>query len=198
VPGLTATGGPKILSTFSPPAPACVDTHGDALGTFADCRKGRAVAELTHVDVDTILQIIDRMQGREVHLEIGDLKVHVTAGDGARATVDAPPVSAVAPEPRAQEQTVSRQPEIPATIPPGQVAVRAPTMGTFFRASSPGAKPYVETGDRVRADDTVCVFEVMKLFSSLTAGVNGTVTAILVANESLVEQDQPLILIRPD
>ena len=71
-------------------------------------------------------------------------------------------------------------------------------MGTFYRAGSPGARPYVETGDRVRPDDTVCVFEVMKLFSSLNAGVAGVVAAILVANESLVQQDQPLILIKPD
>ena len=75
---------------------------------------------------------------------------------------------------------------------------RAPTMGTFYRAGSPGAKPYVETGDRVGPDDTVCVFEVMKLFSSLKAGAAGVVAAILVANEALVEQDQPLILIKPD
>jgi biotin carboxyl carrier protein len=83
-------------------------------------------------------------------------------------------------------------------IPPGQVAVRAPTIGTFYRAGSPGAKPYAEVGDRVNADDTVGVFEVMKLFSSLVAGVDGTVKAFLVANETLVEQDQPLILIEPD
>ena len=76
--------------------------------------------------------------------------------------------------------------------------MRAPTTGTFYRAGSPGARPYVEIGDRVGPDDTVCVFEVMKLFSSLNAGVAGVVTAILVANESLVEQDQPLIVIRPD
>jgi biotin carboxyl carrier protein len=76
--------------------------------------------------------------------------------------------------------------------------VRAPTIGTFYRADSPGAKPYVEVGDRVRPDDTVCVFEVMKLFSSLNAGVAGAVAAILVANESLVAEGQPLVLIKPD
>ena len=74
----------------------------------------------------------------------------------------------------------------------------APTIGTFFRASSPGAKPFVEVGDHVEPDDIVCVFDVMKLFTSLTAGVAGNVIAILVANETLVEQDQPLILIKPD
>ena len=154
------------------------------------------MAELTHTDVDTILRILDQMQGREVHLEIGELKLHVTASGeppAARATAkrSAPaeiePVAAPAPAPE------------PATaIPPGQCAVRAPTMGTFFRAESPGAKPYAEVGDRVKAADVVGIFEVMKLFSTLTAGIDGTVTAFLVANETLVAQDQPLILIQPD
>ena len=78
------------------------------------------------------------------------------------------------------------------------MAVRAPTVGTFYRASSPGAKPLVEVGDHVKPDDIVCVFDVMKLFSSMNAGVAGTVIAILVENEALVQQDQPLILIKPD
>lgn len=70
-------------------------------------------------------------------------------------------------------------------------------MGTFYRASSPGAKPHTEVGDHVEPDDTVGVFEVMKLFSTLKAGVAGTVTAIPVANESMVEQDQVLVIIKP-
>ncbi len=83
-------------------------------------------------------------------------------------------------------------------MPAGHVAVSAPTIGTFFRAASPGAKPFVEVGDHVEPEDIVCVFDVMKLFTSLAAGVAGTVTAILVANETLVEQDQPLVVIKPD
>jgi acetyl-CoA carboxylase biotin carboxyl carrier protein len=94
---------------------------------------------------------------------------------------------------------VATPPPLPAVseVPPGHVAVRAPTIGTFYRAPSPGARPFVEIGDTVGTDDTVCMFEVMKLFSSLKAGAAGVVAAILVANESLVEQDQPLILIKP-
>ena len=70
-------------------------------------------------------------------------------------------------------------------------------MGTFYRASSPGAKPHAEVGDRVQPDDTVGVFEVMKLFSTLKAGVAGTIAAIPVSNEAMVQQDQVLIIIKP-
>lgn len=158
------------------------------------------MAELTHADVDTILRILDQMQGREVRLEIGELKIHVTPGRErpAVAPPDPQPLHADAPPGGKPASAAATESIAPFAIPPGQVAVRAPTMGTFFRAESPGAKPYAEIGDRVTADAVVGIFEVMKLFSSLTAGVDGTVSAFLVANETLVEQDQPLILIRPD
>ena len=83
-------------------------------------------------------------------------------------------------------------------MPPGVVAVNAAMLGTFYRAPSPGAKPFVEVGGRVQPDDTVCLLEVMKLFSSLKAGVAGTVEKILAENATLVAAGQALILIRKD
>jgi acetyl-CoA carboxylase biotin carboxyl carrier protein len=157
------------------------------------------VAELTHEDVQSILKIIDEMGDRDIHLEIGELKLHVTRGGDAAHAVSAPSAPAPAAAPvRPVETAVPAPRRASSAVPAGHVAVRAPTLGTFYRAASPGAQPYVEIGDRVGPDDTVCTFEVMKLFSSLKAGVAGAVAAILVANESLVEQDQPLILIKPD
>lgn len=152
------------------------------------------MSELTHEDVQAILKLINEMGDRDIRLEIGELKVRVTReGHGVPAIPEptlppsAPNVSAVAPP--AATKTFK--------VPVGQAAVRAPTSGTFYRAGSPGAPPYVEVGTRVAPDDIICVFEVMKLFTSLRAGVAGTVSTILVANEALVEQDQPLILITP-
>jgi acetyl-CoA carboxylase biotin carboxyl carrier protein len=152
------------------------------------------VSELTHDDVQHILKIIDEMGDRDVHLEIGELKLHVTR-DGAAAPAAVPrmpvtpaPAAAVPPAPAS----------VAVEIPPGHVAIRAPTMGTFYRASSPGAKPHAAIGDHVAADDTVGVFEVMKLFSTLKAGVAGTIFAIPVSNEAMVEPDQILIIIKPD
>jgi acetyl-CoA carboxylase biotin carboxyl carrier protein len=146
------------------------------------------VAELSHDDVKKILEIIDGMRDCEVHLEIGELKLHVTRDRDAVPRAPAPPK----PPPPAVS------PPSPAVhVPAGQFAVRAPTMGTFYRGPSPGAPPCVEIGARVAPDDTVGVFEVMKLFSSLRAGIAGTVSSLPVANETLVEQDQPLVLITP-
>ena len=82
-------------------------------------------------------------------------------------------------------------------VPEGVVAIRAPMMGTFYRAPAPGEKQFVEEGQRVRADDTVCLIEVMKLFNSIRAGVDGEVVKIIAENGGLVEFDQPLIFIAP-
>ena len=160
------------------------------------------MSELTHDDVQKILKIIDEIGDRDLHLEVGDLKLHVTrdnapAGALSSSFSTSPPAEK-APAPASQGAATPLEPQPKFEVLAGQIAVRAPTIGTFYRATSPGAKPFVEVGDHVEPDDIVCVFEVMKLFSSLCAGVAGTVTAILIENEALVEQDQPLILIKSD
>lgn len=158
------------------------------------------MSELTHDDVRQILKIIDEMGDREVHLEIGELKLHISPGGSARAGEATPAPQSEPPRPPVQvaAPAAPAAPGAAFEVPPGHVAVRAPTMGMFYRAATPGAKPYAEIGDHVGPEDAVCVFEVMKLFSTLKAGVAGTVTAIPLPNETLVEPDQPLIVIKPD
>lgn len=154
------------------------------------------MAELTHEDVQRILQIIDGMGDADVHLEIGELKLDVTRGGAASA---ASPSAPPQPGKKTPEATApADKPPASVEVPSGHVAIRAPTMGTFYRASSPGAKPHAQVGDRVGPEDTVGVFEVMKLFSTLRADVAGTITAFPVPNETLVEQDQVLVIIEPD
>jgi acetyl-CoA carboxylase biotin carboxyl carrier protein len=76
--------------------------------------------------------------------------------------------------------------------------VRAPLLGTFYRAPRPGAPPFVAVGSLVRPDTVVCIIETMKLMNSVTAGVSGTVTEILLANAQFAEQDTVLMRIRAD
>ena len=75
--------------------------------------------------------------------------------------------------------------------------VRAPNLGTFYRAPKPGAPPYVSLGQRVEAETELCLIEVMKLFTSVPSGVRGTVKQILVEDSQLVEFGQPLFVIDP-
>lgn len=155
---------------------------------------------LTQDDVERILRLIDESGYDEVRIEYGDLKVHArrhgagveapAAGMSAAAPAPtAPPPAAPAPQPRAAPKS--------AEIPAGLVAIRAPMLGTFYRAPSPGAPPFVEEGAVISADAPVCIIEVMKLFNTLKAGTAGKVVRFLVENGAMVEFDQPLLLVDP-
>ena len=78
------------------------------------------------------------------------------------------------------------------------MVIRAPMVGTFYRAPQPGAPPFVEVGQAVKQHSVVGIIEVMKLMNSITADVNGIVEQILVDDAALVEAGQPVIVIRPN
>ncbi len=85
----------------------------------------------------------------------------------------------------------------PLAFPPGAVLIKSPMVGMFYRASEPGARPFVEVGQQVDADTTVCIIEVMKLMNSIPAGQKGTVTHILVGDSEPVEYGQVLMVVDP-
>jgi acetyl-CoA carboxylase biotin carboxyl carrier protein len=74
----------------------------------------------------------------------------------------------------------------------------SPMVGTFYRASSPEADPYVREGDEVHPSTVVCIVEAMKLMNEIEAEVKGTIVKILVENGQLVEYAQPLFLVKTD
>ena len=81
--------------------------------------------------------------------------------------------------------------------PEDSIVIRSPMMGTFYRSPAPGAPPFVEVGQAVEPETTVCIIEVMKLMNSIEAGAHGTVVQVLVDDAALVEAAQPLIVLRP-
>ena len=86
--------------------------------------------------------------------------------------------------------TVSEEPEVPAGH-----TVNSPMVGTFYRAPSPGASPFVEVGTKVSVGDTLCIIEAMKMLNQIEADKAGIVSAILVENAEPVEYGQPLVVI---
>lgn len=75
--------------------------------------------------------------------------------------------------------------------------IKAPMIGTFYRASGPDKEPFVKVGDRVEPGQVVCVIEAMKLFNEIESEVSGTVTKVLVDDSTPVEYDQPLFSVEP-
>ena len=179
--------------------------------------------DLSKDDVLKIIQIIEDSPYDEVRLEVGDFKLHVQKSAAGRPSTPTwtPAASASAAPMRAATEAAEQRldpavtpvatnaapaaavsvqkaaPE-PQAIPSGLNAVRAPMLGTFYRAPAPGEKPFIEIGDRVGPDTIVCLVEVMKLFNSVKAGASGTVVKIQAQNAAMVEYGQPLILIEPD
>ena len=158
--------------------------------------------ELTHNDVKSIIGIIDHAQQLdEIELVFAGFRLHVRrggAGEAVQRAMVAAPVSSVLaskPQPALTARQLQPLPASQIAIAENEVAVRSPMVGTFYHAASPGEKPFVKVGQRVNADDSVGVIEVMKLFNTIRAGVEGTVVRIEVEYATLVEFDQPLIVI---
>lgn len=80
----------------------------------------------------------------------------------------------------------------------GLVSVTSPMVGTFYEAPSPDEAPYVQKGDRVKADTVICIVEAMKLMNEIESEVNGEIVEILVENGELVEYGQELFLVKPE
>ena len=112
----------------------------------------------------------------------------------------APQQAYAAPAPAPVAAPVAAAPEpapssAPADSGPDGHKVKSPMVGTFYRSSSPEAKPFVEVGQSVKAGDPLCIVEAMKMMNQIEADKSGTVAAILVDNAEPVEFDQPLFVI---
>jgi acetyl-CoA carboxylase biotin carboxyl carrier protein len=155
--------------------------------------------ELTHDDVRKILEIIDRAEHLdEVELVFEGFHLHVRRGSAGAEPSSRPaiPVARTRTAEPTKPDRLSAESSEP-VLADGEIAIRAPMLGTFYRASAPGQPPFVEPGQHVKADDTLCLIEVMKLFNSIRAGVDGVVRSVLADNGSLVEYNQMLFVVAP-
>lgn len=165
--------------------------------------------DLSKGDVFKIIKIIEESGYDDVRLEVGDFKLHVQkhaaggpavvnfSGHGDTWRIPGADAARLAAAAATGTPALARK-GAEESVPEGAVVLRAPMLGTFYRAPSPGEKPFVEVGVKVTPDDTVCLVEVMKLCNSIKAGAAGTVVKILAENAAMVEHDQPLMVIVPD
>ena len=116
---------------------------------------------------------------------------HSAIAQPAPAYYAPPPAAPVAAAPAAQESEAKKGDADQLT---GHI-VRSPMVGTFYRCPTPGAKMFVELGQRVEAGDTLCIIEAMKILNQIEADKSGKITRILVENAQPVEYNQPLFII---
>ena len=150
-----------------------------------DIRKIKKLIELLE---ESGIAEIEIHEGEEsVRISRATSQVQVAAAVPAAAPP--PPVAAAPAVVPASDQATDNPP-----IPAGH-AIDSPMVGTFYRAPSPGAKPFVEVGDSVNAGDTLCIIEAMKMLNQIEADKAGTVKAILVENGQPVEFGEPLVIL---
>ncbi len=155
----------------------------------------------TKNNIRALVRLFEQSDWDELRVETKDLKLVISKN------ANAPGLTVLENAPRTRlpstadaEITDATEPAAksePAEIPEGLVAVRAPNLGTFWRAPKPGAAPYIEVGQKVNADTMVCLIEVMKLFTPINAGIAGTVVELVAENSAMVEYGDTLVLIDP-
>ncbi|RCX08103.1 acetyl-CoA carboxylase biotin carboxyl carrier protein [Extensimonas vulgaris] len=139
----------------------------------------------------TLIDLVSESNVSELEITEAEGKVRIVKG-GATMVQQYVPVAAPAAPAAAPAAAAA---ELPApTALPGHV-VKSPMVGTFYRAPSPGAKPFVEVGSQVKEGDTLCIIEAMKILNEIEADKAGTVTRILCENGQAVEYGQPLFVI---
>ena len=155
------------------------------------------------MDLRKLKKLIDLVQESgiaELEITEGEEKVKIVKGGEATVTPLAP-ATPEAPKPAAA--AASAPATTPAPPPPaapeepvaeGHV-LKAPMVGTFYRSASPESKAFVEVGQSIKAGETMCIIEAMKLMNEIEADATGVIKAILVENGQPVEYGQPLFII---
>lgn len=159
------------------------------LKTLIDLVSESGVAELEITEGEDHVRIVNRKENTTAPALVVQTP---SAASAAIAAAAAAPVEAPAP-------TAPTAPTAPAAAPAASAeprkTINSPMVGTFYRAPSPGAKPYADVGQRVKAGDTVCIIEAMKLLNEIEAETDGVIQEILVDNGAPVEFGQPLFVI---
>jgi acetyl-CoA carboxylase biotin carboxyl carrier protein len=155
------------------------------------------------VDLKDIKAIIDLMKKNsitEFELERQDSKIRLKRGLNGGSVGSAEESLPNIPLQLAVPQTSATSPPIiaPPQASTGEIEIKSPMIGTFYRAPSPEAGSYVEVGADVNPDTVVCIIEAMKVMNEIKAEVKGVITQILVENAKPVEFGQPLFKVRPN
>ncbi|MDG1283790.1 MAG: acetyl-CoA carboxylase biotin carboxyl carrier protein [Flavobacteriales bacterium] len=159
-------------------------------------------------DIQELIKFVAKSGATDVNLEIDNIKISIKSPPKKRRGEDEelktviheapaqliatqPPVVQAAPV--ANESTEKESTEKESNY----ITVKASMIGTFYRSSSPESSPFVNVGDTIKAGDTICIIEAMKLFNEIESEVSGKIIKVLVDDTTPIEFDQPLFLVDP-
>jgi acetyl-CoA carboxylase biotin carboxyl carrier protein len=150
-------------------------------------------------DIKAIIDLMKKNSITEFELEEKDSKLRLKRGSSGL-----PPVpqmdestSLTSMSPPNSMMSLANTAPIPPPVNTGEVDIKSPMIGTFYRSPSPEAASYVEIGTEVNPDSVVCIIEAMKVMNEIKAEAKGVITQMLVENGKPVEFGQPLFKLRP-
>ena len=150
------------------------------------------------MDLDDVFKLIEAVNDSkvaELEIEKGDFRIKIkketVKADSNKSSAFVAGKSEIV-ESKGKEEIESAE-----EFPPHLEVIRSPIVGTFYRAPSPDAPPYVEEGDIVEKGQVLCIVEAMKIMNEIESDVRGKIVKILVENAQPVEYGQPLFLIEP-
>ena len=163
-------------------------------------------------DIQELIKFVAKSGATEVDLEIDNIKISIKSPPKKRRGEEdevktiiqqvSPQIAAPAPAP-IENQVISSKPIAKETKKESSsdeenyITIKASMIGTFYRSSSPESAPFINVGDSIKAGDTICIIEAMKLFNEIESEVSGKIIKVLVDDTSPVEFDQPLFLVDP-
>lgn len=139
--------------------------------------------------VKKLIEMLEESSLAEIEIHEGEESIRIS-----RASSTAPAPAAISPPPVTAAETSEDNAIESSNIPAGH-KVKSPMVGSFYRAPSPGAKPFIEVGSQVSAGDTLCIIEAMKMLNEIEADKSGVIRAILKENGQPVEYGEPLFVI---
>lgn len=149
--------------------------------------------------IKKLIELLEDSDVSEIEIVEGEESVRIARGGGSTmvsaAPIAATPAQMMSAVPAAAPATPVAPAATPAPDAPPGTIVESPMVGTYYGASAPGAKPFVDVGQQISKGDTLCIIEAMKIMNQIEAEVSGTVRAILVDDGQPVEFGEPLIVI---
>lgn len=149
-------------------------------------------------DIKAIIDLMKKNSVTEFELEKQDFKIRLKRGPnggGAVVSYEDPPSVVYAPVPATIPAPAVAPP--PPALASSELEIKSPMIGTFYRAPSPEAAPYIEVGAEVSPETVVCIIEAMKVMNEIKAEAKGVITQVLIENAKPVEFGQPLFKLRP-
>ncbi|HHQ4900273.1 acetyl-CoA carboxylase biotin carboxyl carrier protein [Aeromonas veronii] len=146
--------------------------------------------------IKKLIELVEESGIAELEISEGEESVRISRNFSGQVTTAMPQMMMQQAAPVAAPAATAPVAAAPAAdaAPSGHL-MRSPMVGSFYRSSSPDAKPFAEVGQQVNVGDTLCIVEAMKMMNQIESDKAGVIKAILVENGQAVEFDEPLFII---